>query len=172
MIMKKFFGFLFILVLLFIAFLFGFGLKKESKYIPSETVAIMFFRNLSVGNYEEALKYYGGSFETLQNWNPEVSSTDYLELIKRGCEQNGLNCLPLRTIIIDPSISVQGLNEEGLYDRITPYTVTFEKREGGLFEIGPCCGEEDTGERFSQFTVFIAEKEGNYIVLTLPPYTP
>lgn len=167
--MKKFF--IFILILIFIIFAFWFGYNLNNKeYIPPETVATTFFKRLSEGNYAEALKYYGGSFDTLATWNPGVS--DNLELIRRGCEENGLNCLAVRNIIVDPSVSTEGLNEKGLYDRIIPFSVTFGKKDGGLFEIGPCCGEEDNGERFSEFTIFLAEKNGNYLVLTLPPYTP
>lgn len=167
--MKKLF--IFILILIFVTFAFWFGYNLNNKeYIPPETVATMFFKHLSEGNYEEALKYYGGSFSTLQTWNPGV--LDNLELVRRGCEENGLNCLAIRSIVVDPSVSTGGLNEEGLYDRIIPFNVTFEKKTGGLFEIGPCCGEIDDGQRFSQFTVFVAEKKGSYLVLTLPPYTP
>ncbi|MFA7216584.1 MAG: hypothetical protein WC095_01225 [Candidatus Paceibacterota bacterium] len=170
--MKKVIIFLFILIILVLAFWFGLSFNNEKQYVSPETVVVMFFKNLSDKNYEKALEYYGGSFETLETWNPEISSLNKIELIKTGCEQNGLNCLPVRSIVVDPSVSVDGLNKNGLYDRIVPYTVTFEKIGGGLFEIGPCCGEEDNGQRFSEFTVFIAEKNGSYLVLTLPPYTP
>jgi hypothetical protein len=50
--------------------------------------------------------------------------------------------------------------------------IQFASQEGGLFEIGPCCGEPDTGQRTTDFAYTVQRIGGVYKVLELPPYVP
>jgi len=50
--------------------------------------------------------------------------------------------------------------------------VEFANNDGSIFEIGPCCGEEDTGERTREFAYTVQSADGGLAILELPPYVP
>ncbi len=123
-----------------------------------------FFDLLQAGDYAEAAGYYGGSYELLTGYNPNVDPSDLATLWRNGCSANGLNCLTVRALT--PAAS----EEPG----VIAFDVQFSTREGELFVIGPCCGADETEQPpVSLFTVRVARgDDGRYRVIDLPPYRP
>lgn len=135
---------------------------------PNEETACQalteFLNALNSGDYASADKLYGGSYDVLTGYNPDLDPADHAALLERGCTTNGLNCLLLKSATFDQVIN----NYEFVF------TVELQNRDGSRFEIGPCCGEDDTD--FTPTTDFtftvIWMDEGQYQVMDLPPYTP
>ncbi len=125
---------------------------------------ITFFEKLNQGQYEDAIALYGGSYEVLQGYNPDVDPQDKATLMKFGCEFNGLTCLQ----VYDAVIKSQNSNNEFLFE------VRYSNKEGEIFELGPCCGEtEEEMPPVSLFEIRVScDAESNCKVRDLPPYVP
>src|SRR6185436_20573902 len=106
---------------------------------------------------------YGGSYEELQNNNPNVDPSDHAKLLENACEINGHNCLPARTAIF-----------KELQGDTYVFQVEFSNPDGSLFVLGPCCGADETEmPPVSQFEYHVARPaDGTFRVMELPPYTP
>jgi hypothetical protein len=106
---------------------------------------------------------YGGSYATLQDWNPDVDPSDHVKLWERACEQNGLQCLLLRASYF-----------KELQGDTYIFQVEFSNPDGSLFVRGPCCGANETDmPPESQFEYRVARNaDGKFLVLDLPPYVP
>lgn len=118
---------------------------------------------LSQQDYERAAQFYGGDLELLIGYNPDHDPQDVPGLLQKGCEMNGLMCLPPLKI----------LKEEALSENRFAFTLHLITRDGELFEIGACCGADpEDVVPISEF-VFEVERRGEeFKVLTLPPYVP
>ena len=137
---------------------------------PSEDEALAahaiydFFNTLQAGDYAEAAQQFGGSYDVLTGYNPEVDPDDFATLWRNGCSINGLNCLKARSL----TLAGQPAPGEYLFD------VEFSTREGELFVLGPCCGVDETQQ--PPVWVFpirvVRGEDGGYRVIDLPPYTP
>lgn len=143
--------------------------------VPTGTLALhQFLSSLYWGargglgdyTYERAAALYGGSYETLIDLNPELDPQDHIALLRNACEVNGYQCLRLREVIY----SSAGWGPGGA--QVVSFNVYLADPDGRIFELGPCCGEQDglPQTRFS-FTVREAE-DGTFKVLELPPYVP
>ncbi|MBP8949897.1 MAG: hypothetical protein KBG73_13735 [Candidatus Promineofilum sp.] len=123
-----------------------------------------FFDKLQAGDFAEAAAYFGGSYEVLTGYNPEVAADDVATLWRNGCSINGLNCLAARRVTLADRPA------EGEY----LFNVEFTTREGELFVQLPCCGADETQQPpISVFSIRVARGEdGRYRVIDLPPYTP
>lgn len=130
----------------------------------AEEALISFFDTLAAGRYTEAQALYGGSYEVLAAWNPDVAPGDFATLWRDGCAINGLVCLEVRSAESD-GLTV---TEDYLFN------VEFSTREGELFVLGPCCGVTETEQPpVSVFPIRIAKGEdGAFRVIDLPPYRP
>jgi len=119
---------------------------------------------LNSGDYASAEKLYGGSYEMLEGYNPDVDPSDHALLLERACEFNGLNCLKLKSANLD-QITV---------DNKFVFTIELQTNNGELFEIGPCCGEDEEGFiPVSVFTFTVIQVDpSHYKIMDLPPYTP
>ena len=130
----------------------------------AQEALVTFFDKLAAGRYGEAVTYYGGGYEMLREWNPNITSNDYPTLWRNGCSINGLNCLATRSVTAGGITS----NEEYLF------SVDFSTREGERFVLGPCCGVTETEQpprTFFDIRVVRVE-DGRYRVIDLPPYMP
>jgi hypothetical protein len=121
-----------------------------------------YFAALAEGRFAEAANVYAGPVASLQANNPDVNPADHASLLERYCTQNGGVCLPVGTY-------VEG--EAPARDTFV-FVVQFANPDGTTFVIGPCCGEEDTGQRTRDFTYTVLLLEGEYQVFKLPPYVP
>ncbi len=130
--------------------------------VTARRTLTVFFEAVSTGRYAEAAELYGGSYEILQGWNAGVDPADGAGLLRAGCEINGLQCLPAR--------SITGVAQ--LETRFT-FDVTFRYRDGGMFVRGPCCGADATQmPPVSVFTYTVVWTDAGFRVLDLPPYVP
>jgi len=116
--------------------------------------------------YERAAALYAGSYETLIGMNPNLDPSGHAALLRRACEVNGYRCLLLRDVISSSAWWGQG----GAV--VVYFTVYLADPRGGIFALGPCCGEED-GLPQTWFSFSVQESEdGSFQVLELPPYVP
>jgi hypothetical protein len=125
---------------------------------------IVFFAQLQAGEYELAVDLYGGSYDVLTGFNPNVEPSDRATLWRNGCSINSLNCLVTRTVTLAGRPSVN----EYIFD------VEFSTREGDLFVLGPCCGATETEQPpVSRFPIRVVKgSDGFFRVIDLPPYIP
>ena len=125
---------------------------------------ISYFADLNNAEYEKAALLYGGSYEVLQGYNPEITPTDKIALLQAGCERNGLMCMQVMT-------AKQESVENSL---IYHYKVSFRAPDNSEFVLGPCCGATETEMppiRYFEVTV-VCDKENSCQVMDLPPYVP
>ncbi len=122
-----------------------------------------YFEALNRGDYAKAAALYGGEYETLTGWNPDVDPHDRAILWERGCQQNGLQCLTVR------SATLKDQNGEAF-----TFIVEFNNPDGSLFVLGPCCGADETDmPPQSKFNYrVIKSAEGKFLVMDLPVYVP
>jgi hypothetical protein len=122
-----------------------------------------FFNSLWNRDYETSVERYGGSYEILQDWNPELAPDDHAGLLKNGCEKNGLECLPLRRIVEENWVSPDEIR----------FIVEFLNPDGSRLERGGCCGAslEDSSIQ-TQFEYTVKQIDGRWKVMDLPPYLP
>jgi len=124
---------------------------------------IIFFELLNSKRYDEALSIYGGSYELMQTWNPDTNPTDYASFWQKACEQNGLQCLEVRTATLG--------EQEG---NTFVFQVEFSNPDGSLFVRGPCCGASETEmPPESQFNYKVLKTvDDKFLVMDMPPYVP
>lgn len=129
----------------------------------AQEVLITFFQQMNSKNYAVGDVLYGGSYETMQSWNPDVDPSDHVTLWTKACEQNGLQCLPARTVTF-----------KELQGDTYVFQVEFSNPDGSLFVRGPCCGANETEmPSVSQFEYKVTRNSnGKFVVMDLPPYVP
>lgn len=122
-----------------------------------------FFALLDTKKYTEANALYGGSYEQLQVFNPDVDASDHATLWTRACELSGLQCLKVRSATL--------LHQES---NAYVFQVEFNSPDGSLFVLGPCCGANETEmPPVSQFEYTVTKSaDGKFLVMNLPPYVP
>ena len=132
---------------------------------PSEAYEVLvdFLTLLHERNYTEAVPLYGGEYEALQVFNPEIDPSDQATLWSWACDQRLLQCLEVRTVEFDYSSGDSYI-----------FQVEFSKPDGSLFVRGPCCGaDESEMPPQSQFQFTVSRTaDGKFVVLDTPPYVP
>ncbi len=129
----------------------------------AQQALVTFFEQLNRGDYEEAVKWYGGSYETLISFNPDQDPDDLTGLWENGCQINGLQCLPVRIVTFN----------ERTFKGEYIFTVEFETPDGALFVLEACCGENPTTPPQFQFEYRVVEGgDGQFRVLDMPVYMP
>ena len=126
-------------------------------------VLVNFLTLLHTKNYAEAVPLYGGEYEQLQVFNPEIEPKDYFALWTGACDNQLLQCLEAR------STTFKELRGDSYI-----FQVEFSNPDGSLFVLGPCCGADETEmPPVSQFEYHVARTAtGTFHVTDLPPYTP
>ncbi len=119
---------------------------------------------LHTGDFETAATLYGGSYETLIAYNPDLDPSNHAALLERACTMNGFQCLQAAEIQLDDTKT----------ETLTIFSVTFQNAQGALFELGPCCGADDTDSPpKSEFSFEVSKVDSNhFLVMDLPPYLP
>ncbi|KKS99501.1 MAG: hypothetical protein UV76_C0019G0010 [Candidatus Nomurabacteria bacterium GW2011_GWA2_43_15] len=131
--------------------------------LSARETLIKFFSLLNAKQYNEAIKYYGGDYEVLQDWNPDTNASDHVALFRNGCEMNGWNCLKIKNV----------LSEEKISGTEFKFVVQFVNDNGTLFKMGPCCGaSEEEMPTKSDFEYIVSKVGNNFLVITTPVYTP
>lgn len=123
-----------------------------------------YFHHLHAREYEQAMEYYGGSYDNMRNHNPSLDPDDYVGLFKNACTENGAQCLEIQkaTFIGQPSPSEYR------------FSVQFANEDGSTFGRGACCGDESPNQSVQYaFTYTLRlEPTGKYLVLDMPVYSP
>lgn len=130
----------------------------------AESAVQTFYALLNLGNYGQAADLFGGSYDVLVGYNPDLDLTDHAGLLQASCEINGFACLPAARITLEREMN----NGSFLF------SVEFLNPDGRIFERGPCCdSDEDQEQPVSVFQVEVnSQQVGSYLVLDLPPYVP
>jgi len=135
----------------------------------AEQTAVAFFKKLSIGQYAEADALYAGNYEPLISLSPTVAPDDHTGLWMNGCENSGLQCLPIDRIISTERYEVTEQNPLEAFK----ITVEFKDRTGKVFILGPCCGAStEEMPPTSHFTVDVIKRDGNYFITSLPVFVP
>ncbi|KKQ27270.1 MAG: hypothetical protein US42_C0011G0008 [Candidatus Magasanikbacteria bacterium GW2011_GWC2_37_14] len=139
------------------------NLKNKTTQEQAELTLVHYFDLLNQKEYVKTTIYNGHGYETLQNWNPDTNPTNYAELIKYGCENNGWQCLKIKKII----------SKEEINPNEFKFVVQFLNNDGTLFERGPCCGSTEAEMPTKNKFEFIVKKIDNiFKVITSPVYIP
>jgi hypothetical protein len=124
---------------------------------------IQYFSLLNKGQYAEAVKYHGSGYDYLRDWNPTIDPNDYINLLKNGCEINGLQCLKIKSV----------LNQQKISSTEFKFTVQFSNNNGTLFKRGPCCGAtEETMPTKTEFEYTVKKIDNEFLVKDQPLYVP
>ena len=123
---------------------------------------IAYFSALNNRRYNEAVGYYGGSYETMRPYNPALPPTDYAGLFEHMC-RGLLECLKIRRVVSQEAVVARGFS----------FVVEFSNPDGSLFRHGPCCGatEEEQPTR-TQFPYVVTKIDNRFLVQGLPLYVP
>lgn len=129
----------------------------------AQQALISFFSLLNTKKYDEAVSLYGGSYEQLQIFNPEIDPSDHVALWSWVCESRILQCLTVHTATF-----------KNLQGDTYVFQVEFSNPDGSLFVLGPCCGANETEmPPVSQFEYNVTRNaSGQFVVMDLPPYVP
>jgi hypothetical protein len=155
--MKRFF--LLLMLVLFV----GACTSSVQEAEPARQILIEYLKDLNQGDYFQADGLYGGSYELLTTWNPEIEPTDHASLWEAGCSRNGLQCLLTRSVLFKEKVN-----------DIYIFSVEFKTPNGDLFILGPCCGATETEQPPVTHFDFRVQKtpQGKLQVLDMPVYMP
>lgn len=129
------------------------------------SVLVSFLEALKQGDYERAAEMYGGPYDTLKEMNP--GQDEPAILLRNACQSNGFQCMPVREVLSAEAI------RGGRQGNEVHITVALMNPDGSVFALGPCCGEDATGETQTEFAFTVKQMEGGgFKVLELPPYMP
>lgn len=126
-------------------------------------VLVNFLSALHAGKYSEAAPLYGGEYEQLQVFNPQIDPTDRVALWTWACDYQLLQCLEVR------SATFKEMTGDSYI-----FQVEFSNPDGSLFVLGPCCGANETEmPPISQFDYTVSRNaDGVFVVMNPPPYVP
>jgi len=129
----------------------------------AQDVLVNFLTLLHASNYAEAAPLYGGEYESLQVFNPEIDPEDHAALWTWACDNRLLQCLEVRSVLF-----------RELQGDAYVFQVEFSNPDGSLFVRGPCCGANETEmPPQSQFEFAVTRNpDGKFRVLNTPPYVP
>ena len=100
----------------------------------ARTTLTTYFSALHAGRYAEVTKYYGGGYEVLSSWQPNLNPNDHMRLFKNACLSGRLMCLEVRAVVQEEVVSPSEFK----------FVVEFKNEDGSLFVRGPCCGASET----------------------------
>ncbi len=126
-------------------------------------ILINFLSSLHTKNYAAAVPLFGGDYEQLQVFNPDIDADDHLALWTWACERQLLQCLEVRSAVLKQQVGDAYI-----------FQVEFSNPDGSLFVLGPCCGANETEmPPVSQFEFTVTRNaDGKFVVMNMPPYVP
>ena len=129
----------------------------------AQDVLVNFLTLLHTKNYIEAAPLYGGEYEALQVFNPEIDPEDPVALWTWVCDNQLLQCLEVRSATFEELVGDAHI-----------FQVEFSNPDGSLFVLGPCCGATEAEmPPVSQFEFTVTRNaDGRFVVLNTPPYVP
>jgi hypothetical protein len=129
----------------------------------AQDVLVNFLTLLHTKDYAQAAPLYGGEYEALLVFNPEIDASDHVALWTWVCDNQLLQCLEVRSTAFQQLVGDSYI-----------FQVEFNNPDGSLFVLGPCCGANETEmPPVSQFEFTVArDPEGKFVVMNTPPYVP
>lgn len=129
----------------------------------AQDVLVNFLTLLHTKKYANAVPLYGGEYEQLRVFNPQIDSANRAALWAWACDNQLLQCLEVRSATF-----------EKLTGDSYVFQVEFSQPDGNLFVLGPCCGANETEmPPISQFEYIVSRNEDHkYVVMNPPPYMP
>jgi hypothetical protein len=126
-------------------------------------VLVSFLTLLHTKDYTQAAPLYGGEYEALLVFNPEIDPEDRIALWTWVCDNQLLQCLEVRSVTFQKLVGDSHI-----------FQVEFNNPDGSLFVLGPCCGANETEmPPISQFEFTVTRtSEGKFVVMNTPPYVP
>jgi len=118
-----------------------------------------FFNLLDRARYAQAAALYAGSYDALRQWNPTIKGNPVgnpqiqAQLWERGCNANGLVCLPVRNVV----------RVEGIGAAEWRVTVEFSNLDGSLFR-------HPQNTKRTQFSFTVQRIHGQYRMVDMPLY--
>ena len=122
-----------------------------------------FLTSLHRKDYAKAAPLYGGEYEQLLVFNPEIHPDDHVALWTWVCDNQLLQCLEVRSATFQQLVGDSYI-----------FQVEFNNPDGSLFVLGPCCGANETEmPPTSQFEFTVTRTSaGTFVVMNTPPYVP
>jgi hypothetical protein len=133
---------------------------EPTELADSQATLRLFLNSLSSQDYTQAAEFFAGTTDLLKEMNPEADD-NLANLLGLGCNINGFQCLPVR------SITPAKIGERGGYQ----FWVEFSNPDGTLFGRGSCCGAEPAPIQF-RFPMTVIKDGDEWKVIDLPPYIP
>lgn len=136
-------------------------LPKSDEETVKETL-ISFFDNLKNGEFEKALAIFElDDWQVIDTFSPPEERDNKAKVLENYCKAVG-TCLKANVLEIKKEKS-------GEYNLV----VQFEREDGSIFVLGPCCGEtEETMPPQDKFDFKVKKIDGVFKVLTPPVYVP
>ena len=124
---------------------------------------LSFLTSLQMKEYAKAAPLYGGEYEQLLVFNPEIHPDDHVALWTWVCDNQLLQCLEVRSTTFQKLVGDSYI-----------FQVEFNNPDGSLFILGPCCGANETEmPPTSQFEFTVTRTSaGMFVVMNTPPYVP
>jgi hypothetical protein len=119
----------------------------EESDTPKGTLKL-YFDALNKEDFDSVTRLYGGSYETLQGYNPNIDANNMIELMKSYCTINGG-----QIVNIDKIVSEEKKSEEEYI-----FKLTLKNKDGTPFQNG------------KKYNYTVKNIEGHFTVLDLPPY--
>lgn len=131
--------------------------------LAARQTLVEFFDHLANDEYDQAVDLYGGDYDQLMIFGPDIDPGDKPELWRNACNFGGLQCLPVASAALKS-------NSGG----VLTFSVEFRDPNGGTFVLGPCCGGSAADSLImSQFAIRVqADPQGTFVVLDPPVYVP
>jgi hypothetical protein len=133
----------------------------------AEAYAVLqaYFKALNEGDYTQAAMMYGGEFDILREYNPEIDPENHAELFEAACGLNGFLCdLRFKNLVQAVYVS----------DETYKFLIELQTKNGLLFELGPCTENAPLEECLlvTQFEYTVQLTENQFRVTNLPVYMP
>ena len=130
----------------------------------AQDLLVNFLESLYNGKYAEAARFYGGTYESMIDQNPDVNPKDLSALLQNACTLNGMLCLRVKSVKLNKKVS----------ETEFVFRVDFLKDDGNIFELDPCCGGDEADFLSQSMFYFTVIKVGNsqFSVMDIPPYAP
>ena len=137
--------------------------NNQKDLVAARTALTTFFADLEAENYDAAAeKISPDTYDLLAGFNPE--ETDVTALLKYACKDTQLlQCLVIKNVV----------KEEALSATEFLFTVTFAKPDGTVYELGPCCGADESTPPTSEFDYHVTKiSADDFLILEAPVYHP
>lgn len=127
------------------------GCTEKIEVYPDdpETIVQAYFKSLYDENYNQVIIYYGGTYEELQGYHPQMDGNDRAALFRAYIEITGGQLVKIDSIVKMTEIRA---------DEEYSFELTFIDKEGKSFRGGMI------------YTYSVKKVDGQFKVMELPPY--